>query len=112
VFAVGQGSDVAFDIHQGDLVYVCIGDREYTVEVGGVIYDATVQPPNFGGNAHFYTTRARLADLTGRQGFNRVLASAERWDETQVTLVLSGVIFMTVMGARDATLYTFMQLQI
>jgi len=87
VFAVGQGSDVAFDIHQGDQVHVRIGDREYTVEVGGVLYDATVQPPNFGGNAQFYTTRARLAALTGRQGFNRVLASAERWDEAQVTVI-------------------------
>ncbi len=55
--------------------------------MGGVLYDPNVQPPSFGGNAQFYTTRNRLDDMTGSQGFNRILASATSYTETLVTTV-------------------------
>jgi putative ABC transport system permease protein len=87
VFAVGQGADTRFDIQQGSQVYIRIDDREYVVEAGGVIYDPNVQPPNFGGNAQFYTTHDRFGDLTGERGFNRILAGASRWDEALVTAI-------------------------
>ena len=85
VFAVGQGTDVAFDIRQGAHVHIRIDDHEYVVEVGGVVYDPVAQPPGFGGNAQFFATRDRLGDLTGNRGFNRILAVASRWDEAWVT---------------------------
>ncbi|MCP4536466.1 MAG: ABC transporter permease [Chloroflexi bacterium] len=87
VLAVGQGSDVAFDIQEGGQIYLRVDDREYVVDVGGVIYDPNVQPPSFGGNANFYTTRNRLEDMTGSRDFNRILATATRYDETLVTTV-------------------------
>ena len=82
---MGQGSDVAFDIQQESQVHVRIDDREYVIDVGGVVYDPNVQPPGFGGNAQFYTTRNRFGDLTGNRNFNRILAVASRWDRAWVT---------------------------
>jgi len=86
-FAVGQGCDVTFGIQQGNQVYIRVDDREYLVEVGGVIYDPNIQPPGFGGNAQFYTTRDRFGDLTGERNLNRILAGAVQYDETQATAI-------------------------
>jgi putative ABC transport system permease protein len=86
-FAVGQGSDVAFGIQEGGQVYIRVDEREYVVQVSGVVYDPNIQPPSFGGDAQFYTTRDRLGDMTGSRDFNRILASAARYDETLVTAV-------------------------
>jgi putative ABC transport system permease protein len=87
VIAAGQGSDVAFDIQEGSQVYLRVDEREYVVEVGGVVYDPNAQPPSFGGNAQFFTTRNRLEDMTGSRDFNRILAGATQYDETLVTTV-------------------------
>lgn len=84
-FAVGQGSDTVFGIRQGGQVQIRIDDREYVVDVGGVVYDPNIQPPGFGGSAQFYATRERLGDLIGDRSFNRVLAVASHWDEAWVT---------------------------
>ena len=70
-FAVGQGSDSAFGMHQGGKIQIRINDREHVVDVGGVIYDPKVQPPGFGGNAQFHVSRNRLKGLTGDDSFNR-----------------------------------------
>jgi len=41
-FAVGQGSDAVFDIHQGSRVQVRIDDRVCVVDVGGLVYDPNI----------------------------------------------------------------------
>jgi putative ABC transport system permease protein len=85
VFAMGQGSDVAFGIEEGGQVTIRVEDREHVVEIGGTVYDQYANPPSYGGNASFYTTRDRYEDLTGERRFNRIMASATEWDEAVVT---------------------------
>ena len=85
LFAVGQGGDTAFGIQPGSQVTLRVDNREYPVQIGGVIYDPVAQPPSFGGHAQFYTTRERYGDLVGEQQFNRILASAAAFDEERVT---------------------------
>ncbi len=85
IIAVGQGADTVFGLKPGGRVYIRVADHEYVMAIGGVIYDPNVQPPSFGGSAQFYTTRERLAELTGDNGFNRLLAGATHYDEAWVT---------------------------
>ncbi len=58
----------------GDQVYLEIEDKEYVVEIGGVVYNTTVAPAAFGGAPTFYVTRERFGQLTGEPNFNRILA--------------------------------------
>jgi putative ABC transport system permease protein len=85
VLAMGQGCDVAFGIEEGGQVTLRVADREHVVEIGGTVYDQYANPPSFGGNASFYTTRDRYEDLTEERRFNRIMASAVEWDEAVVT---------------------------
>jgi putative ABC transport system permease protein len=85
VFAMGQGCDVAFGIEEGGQVTIRVEDREHVVEIGGTVYDQYANPPSYGGNASFYTTRDRYEDLTEERSFNRIMASAAKWDEAVVT---------------------------
>lgn len=86
-FGIGQGGDAAFNIHEGDTVYLRVADRESAITINGVIYDQNVQPPSFGGNAQFYTTREQFGHLTGSEDYNRILVSAEPYDPTQANAI-------------------------
>jgi putative ABC transport system permease protein len=91
VIGVGQGADTVFGLRLGSRIQMRVADHEYLMEIGGVVYDPNVQPPSFGGAAQFYTTRDRLAELTGEEGFNRILASAAYYDEEWVTALADAV---------------------
>ena len=65
IFAVEQGGDTYFNIHPGQQIQIRVNDREHTIPLGGVVYNPIAQPPSFGGNAHFYTTRDEFGYLTG-----------------------------------------------
>lgn len=81
IFAVEQGADTAFGIEQGGQIQIRIDDRDRTVRIRGLIYNPTAQPPGFGGNAQFYTTRQRFGELTGDPDFTGILAAAPVYDE-------------------------------
>ena len=61
--------------------------RQHLVNIDGSVDDQVVQPPNFGGNAQFYTTREYLAELTNHTGFNVVLASGAEYDPDELTIL-------------------------
>jgi putative ABC transport system permease protein len=84
-FAVSQGVDVVYGIQEGGQVTIRVDDREYVIEIGGVLYDPVAAPPSFGGPVQFFTTRDRLDYLTGDRDFNRILASAPQYDEAALT---------------------------
>lgn len=83
-FAMGQGVGDAYGIQEGGQVLIRVRDREYTVGIGGVVYDPVAQPPGFGGPVQFFTTRDHLDYLTGDRGFNRILAGAPEYDEERL----------------------------
>jgi putative ABC transport system permease protein len=82
--AVEKGADSYFNIQQGQKVYFRIKDKEYTVQVGGLVHNALLQPPGFGGKAQFYINRNEFANLTGEENFDQILAGAASYDETSV----------------------------
>ncbi len=84
IFGVVQGGDAVHGIQQGGQVTIRVDDREHQVKIGGVIYDPVAQPPSFGGQARFYTTRDRIGDLTGDRDFNRILAGAAEYDQAKM----------------------------
>lgn len=85
--AVGQGGDTAYGIEPGATVYLRIDGRETAMTAGGVIYDLVVQPPSFGGNVQFYTTREQFGHLTGSEDFNRIMASTGVYDAVQANAI-------------------------
>lgn len=87
VFAVEQGADAAFGIPEDGQLYLRIEDKEHRIKLGGTVYNPVGQPPSFGGNAAFYTTRDRFGDLTGDRDFNRLVAGAATFDEAAVTVL-------------------------
>lgn len=84
-FAFAKGDDTVFGLEEGGQVYIRLNDREYTVQLDGVMADLIALPPGLGGSAQFYTTRERLGELTGSRDFNRILAGASVYDEKAVT---------------------------
>ncbi|NJN93236.1 MAG: ABC transporter permease [Anaerolineales bacterium] len=54
------------------------------MQVGGLVYNAFLQPPGFGGKAQFYASRDTFANLTGDEDFNLILAQAPVYDETSI----------------------------
>ncbi len=82
--AVEKGADSYFNIQQGQKVYFRIDDKEYTMQVGGLVHNALLQPPGFGGKAQFYASRDEFANLTGEENFNQILAAAPLYDEASV----------------------------
>ncbi len=84
-YAVEQGGDTYFGIQPGQSLYLRVNDREHIITIDGTIYNPISQPPSFGGNAHFYTTRDEFGYLTGERDFNIILAGAPVYDEVKVT---------------------------
>ena len=78
--AVEKNSDVNFNIHEGDEVYVRINDHLRLLRVEGVVYNRTAEPAGFGGQAQFYASRDEFTNLTGEQNFDQIQASAPIYD--------------------------------
>jgi putative ABC transport system permease protein len=68
-------------------VFLKADGREHLVNIGGSIDDQVSAPPNFGGNAQFYTSREYLTELTNQSGFNVILASAAEYDPEALTIL-------------------------
>ena len=84
-FAVMQGADTAFDIPQGTEIQIRVEDKIYTAPIDGVIYNPLGNPPDFGGNAEFYTTRQRFSELTGESNFAQLFAGVPVYSEAAAT---------------------------
>jgi putative ABC transport system permease protein len=82
--AVEKGSDSAFNIHQGQQVTFRINNHEYTVQVGGVMFNPFSDAPSLSGEAQFYASRDEFANLTGEENFNQILVSAPAYDEAAI----------------------------
>jgi len=85
--AVEKGAESYFNIQQGQKVYFRIDDKEYVVQISGLVHNALLQPPGFGGKAQFYASRDEFANLTGEQNFNQILAAAPGYDEMSVKVL-------------------------
>lgn len=85
IMALGQDAESYFGISLGDDVYLRIDDHEYTVQMGGTVYDQLVQPAFMGGMAQLYTSRDDYEKLVGPRGFNRILVSAVEYEEEAAT---------------------------
>lgn len=76
-----------FDLGLGDQVYLEIDEKVYEVDLGGVVYNATVAPATFGGDPVFYTTRERFGQVTGEVNFTHFFATIPTYDpETIITV--------------------------
>jgi putative ABC transport system permease protein len=84
VFALERGHETFFGISEREQIALRINDREYLVQLGGLVYNQLVMPVNFGGTAQFYTTRDRYGELVGDRDFNQIMAVAAEYDETVV----------------------------
>ena len=82
--AIDKGADSAFNIHQGQHITFRINDHEYTVQVGGVVFNPFVGAPSMSDQAQFYTSRDEFANLTGEENFDQILASAPAYDEVAI----------------------------
>ncbi len=80
-----KGNDSAFNLHQGGQVYIRIKDKEHLAPIEGVVYNRMAQPPGFGGQAQFYTSRDNFTNLTGQKNFNQLLASTPTYDKAAAT---------------------------
>jgi putative ABC transport system permease protein len=85
VLSVEQGSDTFFGIPITGTVYLRVNKREAKVKLDGVVYNPMSQPALFGGTAQFYAPGEYYERLVGSNGFDRLLVTAARWDETAVT---------------------------
>jgi len=61
-----------FQIPLGQTIVVEFGQRERHLPVKGIVRTAAVFPPQFGGDATFYTTPETVAWLTGLDTFNQL----------------------------------------
>lgn len=83
-FAVAKNSDVYFNVHEGDQVYIRINDEVRVIKIGGVVSNIDSEPPQFGGHIQFLTTRERFGELTGDPNFNLIMATSPIYDEALV----------------------------
>lgn len=64
-----------FGFKTGDVVYLEIDGKERLIEIGGITWNLNTNPPAFGGDPDFFTTKEYFADLTGVSNFRYVTAS-------------------------------------
>jgi len=83
IMAVERGYNFA----PGDKVYLEVEEKEYAVEIGGVVYSTMVAPASFGGSPTFYTTRERFGQLTQEPNFNRIMATLPQYTPPKATQI-------------------------
>lgn len=84
-FGVMQGVDTTYGIPQGSAIQIRVDDKIYTVSIGGVIYNPLGNPPSFGGNPEFYTTRQRFGELTDEFNYDQIYAGVPIYNEDAAT---------------------------
>ncbi|MGB7115537.1 MAG: FtsX-like permease family protein [Anaerolineales bacterium] len=83
IILVGQDAEAFFGIPKFGQVYLRVDDKEYQVQLDGMVYSMFTQPAYFGGTAQFYTTRDNYDKLVGNGDFNQIYVStaAGEYDE-------------------------------
>jgi len=62
-----------FSLAPGDHVVVEFGRGTRSLPISGIVRVPTVTPPQFGGDATFYSDQETIKWLTGFEGYNRIL---------------------------------------
>lgn len=75
IILVGQDAESFFGIPKFGQVYLRVDDKEYQVQLDGMVYSMFTQPAYFGGTAQFYTTRDNYDNLVGSRDFNQIYVS-------------------------------------
>jgi putative ABC transport system permease protein len=75
IILVGQDAEAFFGIPKFGQVYLRVDDKEYQVQLDGMVYSMFTQPAYFGGTAQFYTTRDNYDNLVGSRDFNQIYVS-------------------------------------
>jgi putative ABC transport system permease protein len=72
------------DLGEGDKIYLEVGDKEYPVELNGVLYNAAYPSVFSSPDPMFFTTRERFAELTGESGSSLILATIPDYSDARV----------------------------
>jgi len=75
------------DLGIGDQVEIDTGDKTYSIEFNGVLYNAAHPPPFVVPDPMFFTTRERFAQLTGEKNYGLVLATIPNYSQERVLAV-------------------------
>jgi putative ABC transport system permease protein len=82
---VGQDAGEYFGIPKDGEIYIRANDKEFVVELGGMIYSMFTQPAYFGGTAQFYATRDFYEQIIGDRDFNQFYISTAEYNEESAT---------------------------
>lgn len=86
VMLVGQDATTFFSIPSDGKIYIRANQREYVVQIGGMIYSMFVQPAYFGGTAQFYVTQEFYKKLLDESGYNQFYVSTDfPYEEAKAT---------------------------
>ncbi len=72
------------DLDVGDQIYLEINDKEYQVEMNGILYNAAHPPPFVFPEPMFFTTQERFEQLTGEVRSSLILATIPNYSEVRV----------------------------
>ncbi len=87
----GQGSDVVYGAYVGETITMRIDGHERQFVISGSIYNPNAQPPSFGGDAQFFITQANYETLFEADGYNRLLAGMETFDQERATEIANEI---------------------
>lgn len=79
-----MGVQRGYGLDLGDQVYLRVDEREYEVELNGVVYDAASMPPFAKFEPVFFTTAERFEQLTGEANYNLILATIPEYSQAKV----------------------------
>ncbi len=93
VMSVGQDAEDFYGIPTQGIIYLRVDDKEYEVEVDGMIYNTFTQPAYFGGTAQFYSSIDHYEKMVGNRDFNQIYIrdTNEIYDEEFTTIVADRV---------------------
>jgi len=93
IILVGQDAETFYGIPKSGNVFFRINDREYEIDLDGMIYNTFTQPAYFGGTAQFYSTIDYFEKLVGNRDFNQLYVrdTNEIYDEEFTTIVADRV---------------------
>ena len=80
-----------YSIKTGSEVFVEFGRGERSLSVTGLVRDPSVTPPQYGGDATFYTTPDTISWLTGFDEFNRLNLRLNNFNDARAEEVAKGV---------------------
>ncbi len=84
-----MGAQRGYQLEVGDPVYLKINDgkedKEYGVELNGVLYSAAQPPAAFIPLPTFFTTRERFQQLTDEANYSLILADIPHYSEAEAT---------------------------